>query len=237
MYKKLLISSCVLAAMQVSAEPIKGEAELGLVMTTGNSATENLNTKLKLTKTSGEWLHEANVGALSSSNEDQTTGEDETTAEKYFINYKADRTLDEHSYLYGITTYEDDRFSGFEYQATAGVGYGYKVIAEEDKTLSVEVGPGYRINSIEGASNENEVTLRVGEKFSWKFSENAELNQYLTVEGGEDNTISNLGVGIKSMLNGTLSLRVGIDVKHTENPVGDKDDIDTETYATIGYNF
>ena len=177
------------------------------------------------------------MGALSSSNEDQATGEDETTAEKYFINYKADRTLDEHSYLYGVTTYEDDRFSGFEYQATAGVGYGYKVIAEEDKTLSVELGPGYRINSIEGASNENEVTLRVGEKFSWQFSDNAELNQYLTVEGGEDNTISNLGVGIKSMLNGTLSLRVGIDLKHTENPVVDKDDIDTETYATIGYSF
>jgi len=229
--------SCVLAAIQVNAEPIKGEAELGLVVTTGNSATENLNTKLKLTKVSGEWLHEANLGALSSSNEDQATGEDETTAEKYFINYKADRTLDEHSYLYGVTTYEDDRFSGFEYQATAGVGYGYKVIAEEDKTLSVELGPGYRINSIEGASNENEVTLRVGEKFSWQFSDNAELNQYLTVEGGEDNTISNLGVGIKSMLNGTLSLRVGIDLKHTENPVVDKDDIDTETYATIGYSF
>jgi len=237
MYKKLLIASCVVAALQVSAEPIKGEAELGLVVTTGNSATENLNTKLKLTKVSGEWLHEANLGALSSSNEDQATGEDETTAEKYFINYKADRTLDEHSYLYGVTTYEDDRFSGFEYQATAGVGYGYKVIAEEDKTLSVELGPGYRINSIEGASNENEVTLRVGEKFSWQFSDNAELNQYLTVEGGEDNTISNLGVGIKSMLNGTLSLRVGIDLKHTENPVVDKDDIDTETYATIGYSF
>ena len=237
MYKKLLIASCVVAALQVSAEPIKGEAELGLVVTTGNSATENLNTKLKLTKASGEWLHEANLGALSSSNEDQATGEDETTAEKYFINYKADRTLDEHSYLYGVTTYEDDRFSGFEYQATAGVGYGYKVIAEEDKTLSVELGPGYRINSIEGASNENEVTLRVGEKFSWQFSDNAELNQYLTVEGGEDNTISNLGVGIKSMLNGTLSLRVGIDLKHTENPVVDKDDIDTETYATIGYSF
>ena len=184
MYKKLLIASCVVAALQVSAEPIKGEAELGLVVTTGNSATENLNTKLKLTKVSGEWLHEANLGALSSSNEDQATGEDETTAEKYFINYKADRTLDEHSYLYGVTTYEDDRFSGFEYQATAGVGYGYKVIAEEDKTLSVELGPGYRINSIEGASNENEVTLRVGEKFSWQFSDNAELNQYLTVEGG-----------------------------------------------------
>ncbi|MGB5325493.1 MAG: DUF481 domain-containing protein [Pseudomonadales bacterium] len=246
---RAMLAGLALASTAATAEPIKGEAELGLVATSGNSTTENLNSKLKLTTATTNWQHEANLGALGSSNEDRDTGIDKTTAEKYFVNYKADRKLDDRSYLYGLTTWEDDRFSGFEYQTTAGVGYGYKVIAEEDKTLAFEIGPGYRYNAIDTSPllnepDEDEATLRLGEKYDWKFSESAELNQYLTVEGGEDNTISRFGVALKSALTGALALRVGIDVKHTENPpikniaTGEEfDDIDTETYATIGYSF
>ena len=247
MRNALLIASSVLAASQVMAEPIKGDAELGLVVTSGNSSTQNINSKLKLTTATEQWAHEAKFGALGSSNEDQPTGEDNTTAEKYFANYKADRKIDDHSYLYGIATWEDDRFSGFEYQATTGVGYGRKLIVEEDKTLAIEIGPGYRYNAIDTTAaiaeeDEDEATLRIGEKYDWRFSENAELNQYLTIEGGEDNTISRFGLGLKSQLNGALSLRVGIDVKHTKNPAKDAtgkefDDTDTESYATIGYTF
>jgi putative salt-induced outer membrane protein YdiY len=237
----------VLAAVHVQAEPIKGEAELGLVVTTGNSSTENYNGKLKLTTENEQWSHEVNLGALGSASEDQDTGEDQTTAEKYFANYKADRKLDDRTYLYGLTTWENDRFSGFEYQATTGVGYGYKLIVEEDKTLAFEVGPGYRYNAIDTTAllaeeDDSEITLRLAETYDWKFSDNAELNQYFSIEGGEDNTISRLGVGLKSQLNGSLSLRVGVDLKHTANPAKDAtgkefDDIDTESYATIGYSF
>ncbi|MBT8140092.1 MAG: DUF481 domain-containing protein [Gammaproteobacteria bacterium] len=244
---KFAIASLALASTAVIAEPIKGEAELGIVATSGNTTTENINAKLKLTTDTPNWAHEANLGALGSSNEDADTGVDQTTAEKYFANYKADRKLDDRSYLYGLTTWEDDRFSGFEYQATTGVGYGYKAIAEEDKTLSFEIGPGYRYNAIDttqaiAEEDEDEATLRLGERYDWKFSETAELNQYLTVEGGEENTISRFGLALKSALSGALALRVGIDVKHTENPAKDAtgkefDDIDTETYATVGYSF
>ena len=64
----------------------------------------------------------------------------------------------------------------------------------------------------------------------------------VSIEGGDDNTISRLGIGLKSQLNGSLSLKVGIDMKHTENPATDAlgnefDDIDTESYARIGYRF
>lgn len=233
----LISAVCMVVSTHLFAEPLKGEAELGLVATSGNTETENINAKLKLTKVVAKWVHEANFTALSSSSEDQDTGENRTTAEKYTADYKADREIDERSYLYGITTYEDDRFSGFDYQATAGAGYGYKVIAEENRTLALEVGPGYRYNSIEGAEDEDEITLRVAETFDWKFSETAELNQYLNVEGGEDNTISKLGISLKSALTGTLALKVGVDIKYTDEVPADREHTDTETYATISYSF
>ena len=219
-------------AMSVaSAEPLKGEAELGLVATSGNSDTQTINAKLGLTKETEEWTHKADLAALNNASDD------ETTAEKYSLGWQSDRKLDDVSYLYVIASYEDDRFSGFDYQATLGAGYGYKVINEEKRVLTLEIGPGYRINALPEGDDEKEVTVRLGEKFSWQFSDTAELEQYLTVETGEDNTVSRLGAAVKSTLTDTLALKVGVDIKHTEEVPDDRDDTDTETYATISYSF
>ena len=241
MIKRKLAKAVILSSLAVSvpvlAGGIKGEAELGFVSTTGNTETETINAKLQLNKETEYWAHEANFGVLSNSQEDQDTGQDETTAEKYTASFKSDRKLDDRSYLYGLATYEDDRFSGFDYQATAGVGYGYKIINNDERKLAVEIGPGYRINAVEDGDDEKEVTLRLGETYDWKFSPTGEFNQFLNVEGGEDNTITRFGVGVKAALNTSLALKVGTVYKYTEEVPADKDHADTETSATITYSF
>lgn len=239
---KLIIAAIATAtgtlATGAYAEPLTGEAELGYVQTTGNSETSNINAKLKLVKENEKWTHEANLSALGSSNEDQDTGEDETTAEKYRASIQSDRKLDDRSFLYALSTYEKDRFGAFDYEATAGVGYGYKVVAEEDMKLQFEIGPGYRFNAgKEGAKDQEEATLRLAEKFDWKFSETAELNQFVVAEGGDDNTITTAGISVKSALTGSLALKVGVNYKYTDEVPAGTDHADTETYANIAYNF
>jgi len=237
-----VLIGCFMVMGAVNAETIKGEAELGFVSTSGNSETENINAKLKLLKETNTWRHEANITALSSSSEDQDSGETSTTAEKYTADIKSDRKLSERSYIYSLATYEDDRFTGFDYQATAGVGYGYEVLADQTKTLALEIGPGYRYNAVAGGEDEDEATLRVGEKFDWQFSDTAKLKQYVIVEGGEENIITNFGVSVESALTGTLALKIGVDAKYTDevptDSNGDKrDHMDTETYASVIYSF
>ena len=226
----VLLASCLSVSAAI-AEPVKGEAELGLVTTSGNSDTQTINAKLGLTKETERWTHNADFAALNNASDD------ETTAEKYSFGWQSDRKLDEVSFLYVIASYEDDRFSGFDYQATLGAGYGYKAINEEKRTLTLEIGPGYRVNALPDGDDEKEVTVRLGEKFRWQFSDNAELEQYAIVETGEENTVSRLGASVKSTLTGTLALKVGVDIKHTEEVPDDRDDTDTETYATVSYSF
>ena len=68
-------------------------------------------------------------------------------------------------------------------------------------------------------------------------SETATLSQYLNIESGNENTISRLGINIKSQLKLKVALNVGIEAKYTEQvPLG-KDHLDTETYARIAYEF
>ncbi len=234
---RVLMMLAILLSTQAFAEPLTGEAELGFVQTGGNTETTNINAKLGLVKEDRNWKYQANFAALGASSEDPDTGEEDTTAEKYTADLKADRKLDERSFLYALSTYEDDRFSGFDYQATAGVGYGYKVIAEDDRTLTFEVGPGYRYNAVQNEEDEDEVTLRLAESFEWKFSETAGLKQYIISEGGEDNTITKAGIAVKSTLTGALALKVGIDAKYTDEVPAGNDHTDTETYANIVYKF
>ncbi len=232
MMSKFFVGCCSLIACAVSiAEPLKGEAELGFVTKEGNSETQTINAKLQLSKDTLGWAHQAYFTAFNNASGD------ETTAEKYSIALQSDRKLDDRASLYMVVTHEEDHFSGFDYQSTIGVGYGYKVIEEDDRTLTLEAGPGYRVNSVVDGDTQSEVTLRLGEIYSWKFSETAELNQHLTIESGDLNTISHLGASVKSALTGSLALKVGVDIKYTDKVPAGRKDTDTETYATVSYAF
>ena len=227
----LVCSALCLISPTTFAEPIKGEFDLGFLNKQGNSDTQTINSKLALSKESGNWLHKANASYFSDeSNQIKTS-------EKYVLGAQSNRNLDKDSFLFILGNYEKDRFTGIDYQASLGAGYGYKVINSDDHVLRFEIGPGYRVNAIENGNDEDESTIRVAEFFDWKLSESANFSQYLAIESGDENTITRYGVVITSTLTSSLSLKVGANVKHTDKVPVDTDDVDAETFASIGYSF
>lgn len=213
------------------AEPVKGEFDLGFLTKQGNSDSQTVNSKLVLSKQTGAWVHRANISY--SSDESNRI----KTSEKYELAAQSDRKLTKDSFLFILAHYEKVRFSGFDYQASFGAGYGYKVINTDDHVLTFETGPGYRANAVQNNSDEDEFTIRVAEFFDWKLSENADFNQYLAIESGDKNSITKFGVVITSTLTSSLSLKVGFNVKHTDKVPLETDDVDSETFASIGYSF
>ena len=244
----MFLAGSILASSLCVAEPWKGQADLGWLSNSGNSESTSLNAQLVLEKETVKWAHKIDLSA--NGNTSEKNGEDETTAEKYEVALKSDRKLDDRSYLYVLADYTDDRFSGYEFQASVGAGYGYKIIAEEDMTLMFEIGPGYSdsLLSTRGADGKRHIreeTLRLGEGFTWNFSETSELNQYLTYEGGSDLSTLKFGGFVSSKLAAALSLKVGVDVTQrsgdaqdaAEDLDPDLEDTDTTTYANISYSF
>ena len=251
MIKKSLAAVCSLVSVLAFAEPWKGTADLGWLSNSGNSENTAINAQVELNKDTERWTHTIKLAGSGASNENDA-GDDEVSAEKYSLSLKSDRKLGERSYLYAIADYEDDRFSGYEFQGSAGFGYGYKVIAEEDMTLMLEAGPGYSHsllspdNRVEGESAHiEEFTYRLGEAFTWSFSETSELSQYLTYQGGSDLSTLKFGGFVSSKLSNALSLKVGVDVTQrggdaqddAEDADPDLDDTDTTTYANLSYSF
>jgi len=239
---KYMASTCLLAL--VSSMPLLAEeqastetdernweaaAELGYVKTSGNSETKNLNAKFDASIAYHSWKHILHLETLNSSSDDVRS------AEKYLAKGQSDYFINDRAYALGVVTWEKDKFDGFDYQTSVALGAGYKVINEADMGLSFELAPGYRVSEFEAGYNEEDAILRVAESFTWKVSETATLDQTLSTEAGDSNTVTRFGAALTSQVAGDLSMKVGYYIKHNSDVADDTDKTDRETAVTLVY--
>jgi putative salt-induced outer membrane protein len=188
----LLISGSWLAAAGYAQAQDKkiwhSEIEFGYVSTTGNSDTANIKGRADVKRESDPWRYQLHADALNASEDDVRS------AEKYLLSNKLDYKFSPRNYTFGIVTYEDDTFSGFDWQVTLAAGLGHRLLETDTMTWDVEAGPGYRISKVSdtstGDEDQREGILRLQTKYSWKVSDNATFEQEASVESGEDNTIT-----------------------------------------------
>lgn len=235
-----------------------GNVGIGVVVTGGNTENKSANSNIDITRDLERWRHNLHIDSLF------TADEQGATAEKYFASWQSDYKLSERDYVFGYASYDDDRFSAFEWQATAVVGYGRILLATEDKNLNIEVGPGYRasrtaevfeevdgervrsvalpdgsfdFNLLEDNESDSEAILRLAEHFDWQFSPSSKFVQELNVEVGSENTVTRGLLALESQIAGSLVVRLYYAIKHNTEVPDDTENSDTETGVTIAYNF
>lgn len=215
-----------------SSKGWSGEAELGVVMTTGNTETQTVSAKAKVENEQDKWRHKLAVEALNQESANQTT------AERYNLSGQSNYLISERQYLFGIVTYEDDRFSGYDYRATEALGYGARVVDEQNLTVDVEAGLGARQSELDNnGGSEDEGVVRLAGNLAWEISDTSHFTEELTSEIGEDVTISKSVTALKTQINGSLAMKLSYTIKNTsEVPVG-IEKTDTETAVTLVYGF
>ncbi len=207
------------------------EAELGFVQTTGNTETESLNLKFAIDNKRKSWEHSLKLAAVKSSD---GVG---TTSERYLILVKSQYMLSESSYLFDRLQYEDDRFSGYDYQASEVIGYGRHLVSSDTFKMNAELGVGARQNAFENAATQTEGIVIIATDFEWMISKSASLTEDLTIDIGDDRTISKSVTALTTKINSSLSSKITYTVKHaSEVPVG-TENTDTELAATLVYTF
>ena len=219
------------AAAQDGGAVWSGEAELGIVATEGNTETQTINAKAKAVNERDKWKHQASVDALN------TEDNDTTTAERYTLTGKTSYKLSVRDYLFGIVTYEDDRFSGYDWRASEAVGYGRRVIAQEDLELDLEAGVGARQSKLDNGTEEDEGLIRLYGLLAWDVSDTSKFTQELSSEIGEDTTISKSVTGLKSQINGSLAMKLTYSVKHVSDVPPGIEKVDRKTAVTLVYSF
>jgi putative salt-induced outer membrane protein len=219
--------ACALLPLSARADSWTPSAELGLVVTTGNSDNFNLNGKIAVKGETDHWLHAYHVLFL------RNETDDHTTANRYEFSGRSGYKLGERSYIFGSLRYENDDFSAYDYQSVASIGYGFFAIKDEAATLLFEIGPGYRrAEPIVGDTQSGAVARGLAD-WKYKISDSAELFNTLLIEAGSDNTFAqdDLGIGVK--INASFALKAGFQVRYNTDVLPGLDKTDTLTTVNL----
>ncbi len=229
----MVVSPILMAEGNASDKKLwSGEVGVSFISNNGNTDSQNLGVKARAIRDGSVWR---NTYKLESLNEET---DDVRSAEKYFASAKFDRKLSEIDYLFGLIEHEDDRFSGYDYQTSITAGYGRKLLTSDAHKLEMEVGPGYRRSEIKGDNDvEEEGTLRGALNYDWVITTASSFRQEVSVEAGEESTISKSLSRFKSQLSGSLALVIAYEAKHTSSvPVGTHK-FDSTTFVSLDYSF
>lgn len=216
----------------LAAAEWKGKGELGVVMARGNSEADTVNAKLDMAEESERWKNGFGIAALRASNDG------EKNAERYNAFWQTDYKFSDRSYWYGGLRYEDDRFSGFDYQASLTTGIGHKFIDTETTKLSGQAGAGYRRlkNAVTGKEFDN--AIFGGElKYEHTLTETTKLVDKFVIEAGSENTFMSNELAVQVKMTDSLSLAAGLGVRYNTDPPAGRKKTDTLTTLNIVYGF
>lgn len=243
MYRRLLLTplvgSLALIALPAHAD-WTGKAEAGLVIASGNTETETANAKFQLANTIDQWKHAFGAAALYASDDNVKS------AQRWETFAQSDYNFTPKTFWFGAARYEQDDFSGFEYQAIASSGLGRKFINTETTRFTGTAGVGYKFFEtrdsftdagvlIEPGDSDSAVVLRGTLDFEHKFNASTSLLNKFLVEAGDDNTFVQNELSVQVKMTDVLALAVGYSVRHNTDPPAGFEKTDTLTTVNLVY--
>lgn len=235
----LMVALAVSPALMAETKDWRGEGELGFLMSSGNTDETNLNARLGLIHEVEKWR---NIGEFRS-NVSETEGS--TTAERYRAALETNYKFAERQFWYLRGAYDDDRFSGYDFQSSVTTGYGNRVWESGARSfLDLSIGAGYRFNKLreaneDGRRNEEEAIARLAGQFDYGITETALFRQKLSSEIGfdENNVITESETSIQATIVGNLSMKAAYQVKHVSDAPAGATSTDKVTSVSLLYGF
>lgn len=235
-FRPLLLGLSLVAADTVLAADTDGDwngsADVGFTNITGNSNSSSLLAATRMARTDGRFKH--NLEARAKNTEESGL----RTAEAYRFSGKEDVSFSKRDYLYISTTWDKDRFSGYDWQLSASIGYGRKLIDTERHRLSMEVGPGYRHDELPAAGGSDETaTAHAAAKYEWDVSESTRFLQVFEGDRGEDNALTRSVSELAIKLNSSLAFKASLEVKRNSEPPAGTRNSDRTTMLALAWTF
>src|SRR6056297_294680 len=209
-----------------------GGGELGLVFARGNTETETLNGSLGFEYTSGKWINATEFSFLRS----ETNGD--VDASRFVATNDTNYELSPVSYMIGTLRYDRDKFSSFEFQTSASIGYGRKLIDTDRQALSLEFGPGVRYTEVRSTGEtETDLIGRGSLDYRRAISDTTELTNVALVETGSSNTFLENETALSESINDSLALKTAFSVRHNTDVEPGREKTDYLTTVNLVYSF
>ena len=218
-------------ATQTFFDGWKGEGQLGLGLTSGNTNETSGVVGLSLKKETVQTRHK--VAALL----DYLRTNDVTTRERFAASYALDYLFSDNLYTYGIAGWERDRFAGYARRFTESLGIGLRAIDRPNMTLDLDAGPAFRQTLFTDGTSANEIGPRASLAYKWTLARGMTFTEDASVVYDDGGTTFIANTAVTSKITGRLSGRMSVKVQTESNrPVGAKP-TDTATRAALVYTF
>jgi putative salt-induced outer membrane protein len=222
-----IIFSILGVSFAVAQSDISSEIELGAIITSGNTEDENIKFKGIIDWKRDRWEYGFSLEGFRSSKNNVLA------AQRVYAVAKATYDLDEMSFIETRAAHEDDRFSGYDSQSDVTVSYGHTLLSDiEHLDWEYTIGAGAR-TSRSDTGDFQEAIIRAATELRWNISDNALFTQKLSIESGDQSSVSRSESSIQSDIMDNLSMKFSFKVKHqSEVPTG-REKTDTETSVTL----
>jgi len=217
-FRQIIQTLALLCAALPAAAQWTGKGEAGLAMASGNSDSKQINAKVAVGLKRNSWEHTLGFAAL------YVRADEETTARRWEASGQTRFVfVGERAFWFGGGRYEEDRFSGFDYQAVITVGLGNKFIDSEDTKLSGQVGFGYKLletlPSVEAPrSKDHAVAGTVALEFSHRLTRTTTFINKFGAESSSENNFLQNQVSIEVKITDRMALSLGFAVRHNTDP-------------------
>jgi putative salt-induced outer membrane protein len=210
---------------------VKGHAELGGYVSTGNTENVGLSAAITLRREGIEWRHKLRFQA------DYQESLGVTTQDRYLAAYEPNWKFDDRAYLYGAAQYERDRFSGFDSRFSVSAGAGYSAIKSPAMKLDLELGPAFRQTDFIDQTSESNVAARGSLDFGWKLTRGISVTQNASAYVEQSNSTISTKSALLTKLIGPLSAQVSYSMQYESMPPIGRKTTDTISRAALVVDF
>ncbi len=196
-------------------KPFSLHIELSFVRTTGNSNTQTFSQK-------SDVRYEGKVHRLFLKNSALFATQDEReTANRFDVNGRWERLFTDRFFGFVTTSYERDKFSGYEYKISGGPGVGYDIVKTLRHDLKGLFSTIYYYNRLEGNGTQEYPTAKAELFYQWHVRDNLKLkenlNYILNLQDTETYFI-NSETSLEVKINKYFSLGVGYKIAYQNKP-------------------
>lgn len=240
---KKMVTGAVLvmgASLPVVAEDQgwAGDIEAGLLTTSGNTDETQISGEADVTRNWMDWRQNVTLRSR------YAEQDEERTTERYSASTQMDYKFNPNDFVFLRGRYDNDDFSGYQFQASTSAGYGRRIWEEGDSRLDATLGAGYRYSKFderdpEHGSQREEPIGRLAADFRYDLSKTAQFREELESEIGldEGDSVSRSVTSLQANINSALAMRLAYTVEHDSNPPADNKSTDTITSVTLLYGF
>jgi putative salt-induced outer membrane protein len=221
----------------------KGQA--GYTSSQGNTEAKSANAALDMAYLDGPWNHLFHLGGLYGQNAGVVA------AERWDTLWQTNYSFTPDLFTFGALRYAHDMFSGFDYQASAATGLGYKFFNTPTTQLSAQVGVGYQVIRPEDITkdgdgvvtsrvllpSENSVIGTLGVNYSQALTSTTTLSDKLLVNAGSIDTLVTNSLALAVKISTKLALSVGYNIQDNTKPPDGLKKLDTLETVNLVYSF